>query len=320
MRTLALLLGTLLTLNGLGLYALSRKDRAPERFHPLQLLESPRTRVPSRIETVVRPDLEAWELEVSPAAGGAEAVASEGSPTDRLLAQAEALEALASDDPRAALEQLPTLLGQPSTPPILRIKAARLLGETGSPRATAVLLSSLSDPDPLIRLAVIGGLGLLRDVDAVPALAARLDSDLPRLQAAAAWALGEIGDTSALASLVQFLASGRDVPAAVRALGRLGDPRAAAVLFPLLQPPERGVAEYVLEALARLKAPGTLEALVRVLEGADEALAAEAARALSILGDPRAIPSLEARLPGAKPLLEADLRASIAALNRKAAR
>jgi HEAT repeat protein len=80
------------------------------------------------------------------------------------------------------------------------------------------------------------------------------------------------------------------------------------------------VAEYVLEALARLKAPGTLEALVRVLEGADEALAAEAARALSILGDPRAIPSLEARLPGAKPLLEADLRASIAALNRKAAR
>jgi len=319
MRTLALLLGTLLTLNGLGIWALSKKGRAPERFHPLQLLDAPRNRAGSPT-SAGRSVHEAPELESYPVASEAEALGPDGSPTVRLLAHADALEALASEDPRGALEQLPTLLGQPSTPSLLRIKAARLLGETGSPRATAVLLQSISDADPLIRLAVISGLGLLRDVDAVPSLAARLQSDLPRLQAAAAWALGEIGDASALPALVQFLASGRDVPAAVRALGRLGDPRAAAVLFPLLQPPRRGVAEYVLEALARLKATGTLEALVGVLRGADEALAAEAARALSILGDLAAIPSLETRLAGAKPLLEADLRAAIAALNRKAAR
>ena len=122
-------------------------------------------------------------------------------------------------------------------------------------------------------------LGQLQDAAAVPALIKLLEGWRTQAQSAAAHALGEIGDRSAVAALCQTLVEKRDPDlraAAAVALERLGDPAAVPAFIAATRrsdgegdghyyyrdPREAVVRAAAVQALGTLVSPDTVDPLV----------------------------------------------------------
>ena len=196
--------------------------------------------------------------------------------------------------------------------PEVRLFVLEVLGESTDPEALRKLVEVLVDEgyvaDELI------GIEKLQALDVGLLIWVLLNYEQPVIRAAAADALGKLGDIEALDALSQALAS--DLVPEVRtvaadALAELGDPAAFAPLVRALASDGDGmVRAAAAQALGELKAPGTAEVLIKAL-GADpdERVRAAAAWGLGQVRDEAAL----------APLLEAEKHDDLRAV-REAAR
>ncbi len=224
-------------------------------------------------------------------------------------------------DPRAAGE-LVRLLGVAEND--LHDRAYRIVIEIGEPMV-GPLRDQVDTGNPDQRERSIAALGTLKVVAAVPDIVeVLLDRSLSR-RYVAAWALGEIGDPTAIpvllevlddadeqvvryatrslikfnraavAPLIDVLDSGRPqkAAAAVRALGDIGDRRA---LEPLLQQVDSPARHEVFLALGKLRDPRAETALVEGLADDDWQVRMNAAMALGPVGSGRSVEPLETTL------------------------
>jgi HEAT repeat protein len=135
----------------------------------------------------------------------------------------------------------------------LLVAAARL----GDKKAAPGLQIALTKSSERGRVIAAGALGLLRSRAAVPALIVALkDSSRLRLQAAAAHALGLIGDDQAIEPLIALAALAKVyAPARIRSLDALATFRARAAIplaTQLVDHPERDIGKAVLRLLTRV--------------------------------------------------------------------
>lgn len=115
-----------------------------------------------------------------------------------------------------------------------RVSAARLLADLRSPVATTELINILEeDASPSVRAAAADALGSIGEPEAAEPLAKALLDPEPDIQSCAARALGHIGDSSSVAPLVRGLrsASPDAVPVVIDSLARIGD---ASAVVPLI--------------------------------------------------------------------------------------
>ena len=133
----------------------------------------------------------------------------------------------------------------------LRIYAAHALGDQHDPRAVSALIGAFDDPDPNVRYHAIEALGKLRAADAVDKLAAIAESRDFYLAFAALDALMRIGDPRIAPRLVPLLQDEMLRVPCADALGRLGDEDTIAPLITLLN--EQGApVQAVAQSLAAL--------------------------------------------------------------------
>jgi HEAT repeat protein len=153
-----------------------------------------------------------------------------------------------------ALEPLILALKDPDRE--VRAMAAEALGLLHDKRALAPLLAALRDKEWEVQDRATKALGELGDVRAVDPLVGVLQD--PDLSARAARSLGKLKDkraTSALIKELQYGGHGGHRAAAAWALGELGDRRGVEPLVSALKDPERLVREEAAKALEKLRTP-----------------------------------------------------------------
>lgn len=177
---------------------------------------------------------------------------------------------------------------------IVRATAARAVLSLGGGEAAKLILPLLGDRDEFVRREAAYALGLARGTDAVPGLITLVESDKkPSVRAAAAVALGQIGDSRAVAALSAALsrrvaASGFFKRAARRKVEEDEFVRRASAVS-LGQIGSREGVPALIEALSNEKTPGDIRR--------------EAARALGLVGDSRAVLALRSALTSKDPYL-----------------
>jgi HEAT repeat protein len=197
-------------------------------------------------------------------------------------------------DPRGVRVLLQGLVLWPS---MQRIAAARILATIEAEGLDAALLRLLRIPASYVYPEVAGALGLRRMAAAVPVLIRCLGPpSQTSLRAAAARALGRIGDRAALVPLSRLLLD-PDVPiraAAAEALGRLGGAEAVEPLAAACRDHDPVVRRAAIRALATVGGQAAADALCRFLDTGflGGVVAQEAAWAMLRLNDPRGIPLL----------------------------
>lgn len=129
-----------------------------------------------------------------------------------------------------------------------RLYAAQALGSSADPRAAAPLIAALGDPDLNVRYQAIESLGNLAPLEAGEPLLEILREGDFFLAYPALEALAKIADNRAAPDLLTLLKDEALAPAAVDALGRLGDPRLLEPLLAWLDSP-LGEAEPIVAAL-----------------------------------------------------------------------
>jgi HEAT repeat protein len=133
---------------------------------------------------------------------------------------------------------------------------------------------------------------------AVPALIQALGDSDSAVRAAAAWALGKLGDPQAVPALIKALGDwgdwwSEDVRAAAAwALGKLGDPQAVPALIQALGDSDSAVRRAAAEALGAIGDPQAVPALIQALGDRGSDVRRAAAEALGAIGDPQAVPPL----------------------------
>ncbi len=247
--------------------------------------------------------------------GWAKRASSRSRLDEKLQALAEVRKA--PGDKKAAVPALVEVLKQGAR---ARAQAALALGEIGDPSAVQPLIQAVDAPsrdrDVLdANRHIADALGALRAKEAVPKLTELVASPDGYVQVAAVDALGRIGDPAAIDTLVG-VATGEGVEPftakkALRALGGIGDKRAAPAVMKMLFEERRGVsffaeAAFAVSQIGRPMAP----ALLAVLEGRDAALAswakeqgvlagalyAKSAQLLGDVGGADAVPALLQKL------------------------
>ena len=158
--------------------------------------------------------------------------------------------------------QLLTLTGVDSTKALvrlmddadadLRIQAALALGSQRHPEATDALLRALDDPDPNVRFHAIESLGRLASPSAIDKLAAIAESRDFYLAFPAIEALVRINDPVIAPKIAPLLGDPMLSAAAAEALGHVGDEDAIAPLVDALAQPATSV-DAVVEALTRIQ-------------------------------------------------------------------
>jgi len=168
----------------------------------------------------------------------------------------------------------------------------------GQNSSGTALIAALKDPDSGVRAAAARALEEIGDKTAVPALIAALKDPDSGVRAAAARALEKIGDkTAAVPALIAAL---KDPDKEVRrgaawALGEIGDTSAVPALIAALKDPDRSVWDRVTKALAKLGDKSAVPLMIAALKDPRKEVRAGAAIALGTAGD-RA---------GIQPLIEA---------------
>jgi len=171
----------------------------------------------------------------------------------------------------------------------VRSRAADALGKIGGPRVLGAVLELVDDQDEEIRRTAIEILNLTKDEHAVDRLIeATYDTDW-WVSERAVDALGGIASRKALPRLTQIVEGTSPlVPAAIRAIAKLADPAAVALLMPLLSRSETEIRVEAVLALPRLVDSSNAEMVrdrIRAIgQSSEDALLASAAtRALQTL-------------------------------------
>jgi HEAT repeat protein len=159
-----------------------------------------------------------------------------------------ALQVLAASDVDTLLPLTELLQGSDLD---LRMQAALALGEQNDSRATEALVKALNDVDTNVRYHAIEALGKLKAVDAVDALAEIAESGHFFLTFAALDALAKIGDPRVAPRILPLLEDELLREPAVNLLGQLGDETAVAPLTALLNTPSAPT-DQIADALATL--------------------------------------------------------------------
>ena len=149
-----------------------------------------------------------------------------------------------------------------SPTPFVRAYAARVTGQVGIEARAGMLRSLVADRDSMVAADAAFALGMLRDSVALPALVSALAGP-PTVVAAAAWSLGEIGE-SARTSIERVLRAGQ--PAAslsdvLQASAKLR-PVPASLITPYLTHSDTGVRRAAAYAVTRSRVPAAAGALV----------------------------------------------------------
>lgn len=120
--------------------------------------------------------------------------------------------------------------------------------------ASLIALPALRDVDELVRATAASSVVFLPKADAARALIPLLDDRAEFVRREAAYALGEAGDTSAVAPLVRMMQNQASVElrsAAAIALGMIGDPVAVERLIAILKTRPREEDEFLRRSAAR---------------------------------------------------------------------
>ncbi|HUF27570.1 MAG TPA: peptidylprolyl isomerase [Gemmatimonadaceae bacterium] len=182
--------------------------------------------------------------------------------------------------------------------PVLRAFAARAIGQVRAHELSPTLGGLLADADTAVAANAAFALGLLRDSTAVAALDAALDG-APLVAEQAAWALGAMGDTEAGAVIVRRLAGqrmgGPVLHALLLASARLRPPPAT-VLASYLASPNPEIAWRAAYALGRNRDPSGVRPLLGAVLHRDQLVRAQIARGLArpAAGDSLATEALRA--------------------------
>ncbi|MDT7690082.1 MAG: hypothetical protein QOE46_2841 [Acidobacteriota bacterium] len=183
-------------------------------------------------------------------------------------------------------------LGDPV--PVIRATAARAVLSLGPIEASTLILSLLRDRDELVRREAAYALGLTRNRLNVNALAAAVETDkLPSVRAAAAIALGQIGDAAAVPALSGALSRRLQGSGLLNRLGRRKVEEDEFV--------RRSAAASLGQIGSREGVPVLIQTLSNKRSTAD--IRREAAHALSLISDPSVIPALQSVLKDADPYL-----------------
>ncbi len=180
------------------------------------------------------------------------------------------------------------------TAAIVRATAAHAILSLEAGEAATLLLPLLNDRDEFVRREAAFNMGTTRAQVGVSALIVALETDkLPSVRGAAAVALGQIGDTSAVAALGASLSRRLPPSGFINRIRRRKTEedefvqRAAAV------------------SLGQIGSREAVNALITVLsnERSQFDVRREAARSLGLIGDPVAVPALRAALNATDPYL-----------------
>ncbi|MFQ5635419.1 MAG: HEAT repeat domain-containing protein [Gammaproteobacteria bacterium] len=167
----------------------------------------------------------------------------------------------------------------------VRSRASDALAAIGGPKVMNAVLELIRDKNENVRRAAIEILNQTKDEKAVRHLMEAVQDNDWWVRERAADALGEIGDSQAVPALLRMLNEDvRSVPAALRALGRLGNADVASKIMPMLDRGEKEIRAEAVNALAKL-ADGQVATEIRsrlqpLTTGPDETLARIAADAV----------------------------------------
>ena len=189
----------------------------------------------------------------------------------------------------------------------VRSRASDALAKIGGPKVMDAVLHLVSDKNDNIRRSAIEILNQTKDERAVDHLiGATRDNDW-WVRERAADALAEIRSVKAAPALLEMLAGDpRSVPAALRALGRLGSAEVLPKLLPMLDRPEKDIRIEAVNAIGQLanseSADSVKDRLKSLATGADETIARVAAQAMtrieSISSTAKGAPEIKAEIPG----------------------
>jgi HEAT repeat protein len=170
-----------------------------------------------------------------------------------------------------------------------------------------LLLAASSDPDPMVRVAVVKGLNDLLDaegkVDGFPIekLVAPLLKDAdPTVRLFAFASLARRGDKNALAEIEKGIAVEDTVQSAVVALGRTKQKEAIPLLDKTLDHPDELVRILSAEAIGEVGAKEGLAVLTRKATDFSGGVRGAVATSFGKIGDPEAIPTLNRLLEDAE--------------------
>jgi HEAT repeat protein len=173
--------------------------------------------------------------------------------------------------------------------------------QESDPKSPATWIAKLDDTDPRKVGEALEQLRKLKAKEAVPNVVPLLKSENNALREAAAFALEEMGDKSAVDPLIASIdlassAKGADLAnkRIAEALGELGDPKAVPELLKMTNSKSWFVQKEAVDALGKLKDPRSLPVLIKLVE-ADETIPPLRKAAIVALGNlkaPEAIPAL----------------------------
>jgi HEAT repeat protein len=172
----------------------------------------------------------------------------------------------------------------------VRSLTAKALGKIGDPQAAQALIDALQDnKSKNLQLASLRSLGKLGYHDAIPAVRPFLNADDPRLRRTAVLTLGALQDSGATPQLLE-MAKGDESPlvrpAAVEALGQIGNAEMIDKLLQFLDDSNAYLRAALAHALGRLdgNTPEVQEALLTLKEDKVRHVAIAAQRALDQCG------------------------------------
>ena len=169
------------------------------------------------------------------------------------------------------------------------------LPNSKNPLLILELSTQIKKAPPEVRRLAVYALGEVGDASAVPALLEALKDSNEEVRRGAADALGEIGDASAAPALLEALKDSYDeemLKHAAGALGKIGDASAVPGLLQALKYRDKWGPRYAADALGEIGDASAVPALLEALKYRDKWGPRYAADALGKIGDASAVPAL----------------------------
>jgi HEAT repeat protein len=194
------------------------------------------------------------------------------------------------------------------------------LGQLGDSRATLALTPLLRDSKPAMRTAVIQALFGVSGCGSMDRLRGSLSDEISDVRVAAAEVAGKCKDSESVEPLIRMLQV--DLGPAAKALGEIGDMRAADPLIACFKQKQLWGRRFVAHALGQLHEHRAVDLLIAGLHDDTKTSEAgwvsiEAAWALGEIGDPKATAPLQQVVRGAVPNFTSGIADEAAAALKK---